>query len=310
VPAATIPAETLRLFEAAERTAIEHIRSARFQKAEMIYASQLAILRDLQGRMRKRFHKGGPLHNLGVVTLLQHRYVDGIRLVASALVEDVLSEDNFEAWRRAPAYQLLAGIMRLPPEALDRIEEEASRMRSARRIPKDPNQILERIEFDSLLPPELIGPPIREVESFLLLPPPRPAGILVFVGGSFKMVAVLRLFHRIVLDCGHVPILLDYEFPPWVDSFTACTAAMDNCDLSVFDVSIPEGQMAEIVHHYEKWKQVSQGTRNPGILLVMQELFGQKSPRIPPMIPPEYKRRCKRYRELLDAEKHLKAFLP
>lgn len=310
MPTASLPAETLRLFEAAERTAVEHIRAGRYEKAETIYASQLAILRDLQSRTRKRFHKGGPLYNLGIVMLLQRRFVDGTRSVASALVEDVLSEELVSAWRQAPAYHVLAEVMRLPSGVLNRIEEEASRLRLTRRIPKAPELFLDRIEFDSLLPPELVGPPVQQTEMLLRLPPPKPAGILVFVGGSFKMVAVLRLFQKIVLDCGHVPILLDYEFPQWVDTFTACTAAMDNCDLSVFEVSIPEGQMAEIVHHYEKWKQASRGIQNPQILLLMQELFGTKSPRVPPMIPPEYKTRCKRYRELPAAEELLKKFLP
>ncbi len=304
MPISTLDQELGQLLEAAERTAAEYLQSGRYTEAARIYSGQLAILKDLQRRMRKRLHKGGPLHNLGIALLLEGQLREGSTSVLLALVEDVLSAEVPFVWREAPAYLVLQ-MLGFSPDWLSNIENAAIRVREAGRVPKDPNTLLRGIGIEpSTLEVRVSEPPER-----LPLPQaPAKVGTWVFVGGSFKTVAILRDFRDTIRRRGHFPILLDYKVPQWLDTYDVAIAALDQCEYAVFEVTIPEGQIAEIVHHHESW--IRSGNPNPRILLLIQELFGSNIPRTPAMIPPSYKKLCKRYRALAAARRHIRAFLP
>jgi len=307
MPIPQLPGEIQGLFEAAERTAAEYLRTGRVIEAERIYANQLAILRDLQRRTRKRFHKGGPLHNRGIAFLLLGQNAEATFFILLALVEDILSGETAPSWREAPAYRVLTQVLAIPPNLLAEIESVAQREREAGRIPSDPEGILFLVGIEA--PPGFrFERRVTQLPEELLPLVPTKVDKWVFIGGSFRTIAILRYFRDVVKRRGYHPILLDIPLTPAQDAYMVSTAALDACDFAIFEVSVQEGQMIEIGHHYDRW--IRSGMSDPRILILIQEIFDAQTPGTPRMIPPHYKRRCRRYRVLATATMRIRRFLP
>lgn len=307
MPIPPLPDEILALFEAAERTAFGYLQSGRYVEATRVYSNQLEVLRDLQSRFHKRLHKGGPFYNLGVALLGLNRPAEAQYNFLQALVEDVFSADRRPDWREQLAYRILTTVSPVSPELLTGIEDTATEMKLAGPVPPEPEIILKDVGIQPSAE-EVRRVPPRALPKLPLPEMPKRVGRTVFIGGSFKTIAILRHFKAAVKRRGYVPVLMDYRPPANRDVYDMCIAALDSCDLAIFEVTVQEGQMAEIAHHYDQWRR--RGTADPRILLLLQQVFDRSSTRVPQMVPPRYKRRCKHYRVLAVATRHINHFLP
>lgn len=304
------------LFQAADRTALAYLEKERYPEVYGIYQGQLELLIYLQRTSRKRLHKGAQFHNMGLALLLQKRF-EGAHFVAMAYFEDILTYGEGRGHsEEAPAYRLLIEL-RYPTEILTEIKKRAHSALEARRLPRDPRVILEDL-FKIPEDLKLEQPNAEEfrifLTSFFPRPEPRPTDtLLVFVGGSFKTIVVLRYFRDLIdMKPGYEAVLLDVPVPQYLEPmmYTLCTGAMDDCDHAVFEVTVHEWQIAEIIHHYEKWVS---GRRNsgmtPNILLLSQQTYDFKQ-HVPLMLPPEYKPLCESYMDLGAAEAIIDRYLP
>jgi len=306
------PKELSILFEAAERTAKNYIDQRRYSDAQRIYEGQLKLLSYFQTIKRKRFHKGASLHNLGLTLLLQRDKI-GIYYIVQAFTEDALT---YTPELGNPFQGLAARLLRYlnyQEVVLRAIMERTSSVRAEGKLPYDPTEIIaDIVEFPSETRIDLAHDP--EFEESIRTFFPRitsKIGKLVFIGGSFKTIAILRyLEEHVATISGYSPVLLDKEIPQYLKILTyhLCTGAMDDCDLSIFEVTIPEGQMAEIAHHYERRLYQIGFPDPPDIILLTQETFKGRA-HIPAMIPPEYQSDLHSYRDLVKVKKIVSDFL-
>jgi hypothetical protein len=306
----------LSLFHAADRTAMAYLEKERYPEIYGIYQGQLELLFYLQRVRRLRLHKGVQFHNMGLALLLQGRS-EGAHLVAMAYFEDLLTYGEGRGDpEKAPACRLLTELQ-YSAAILAEIRRRTQSALESKKLPRDPRVILE----DLVKIPEdlkLEQPNPKEFRDFLKAffprPDPKPTDtLLVFVGGSFKTIVILRHFRDFIdKKPGYEVVLLDVPVPRYLEPmmYSLCTGAMDDCDYSVFEVTIHEWQIAEITHHYERWVNDRRHLgMKPNILLLSQQTFDFKQ-HVPLMLPPEYKPLCESYKNLAVAESIIDRYLP
>lgn len=91
----------------------------------------------------KRLHKGTPLHNWGISILLQEpsRIAEGLEKIFLAYIEDLMDFDSIQEVQSAPAYKTLFSSP-FDAEALRVAQSYVEEIKKAKRITKDPSQIL------------------------------------------------------------------------------------------------------------------------------------------------------------------------
>lgn len=118
----------------------------RFHEAENLYRDYYGLMRYYEDELPegKRFHKGTPLHNWGVSMLLQEdaaRKREGLSKIFLAYIEDLIDFDSIEQVHSAPAYRTLVTFP-FYQEALASAQSRVEELREARRIPKNPEDVL------------------------------------------------------------------------------------------------------------------------------------------------------------------------
>ena len=88
--------------------------------AEIVYSVWLKQFYDAQTASGRRFHKGGPLHQIGVIYSLRDRPDTARRFFLLAFVEDMLSDSA--RMREYPSYNVLRHVIRMPEETLKSIQ--------------------------------------------------------------------------------------------------------------------------------------------------------------------------------------------
>ncbi|MGA2309754.1 MAG: nucleotide-binding protein [Candidatus Bathyarchaeia archaeon] len=130
-----------------------------FAAAEQLFREYYETMRQYEERLPegRRFHKGTPLHNWGISILLQEdvaRIREALRKIFLAYIEDLLDFDNLQQVHSAPAYKTLK-TSPLLPETFDSAEARVEELRTAGRIPKNPEDVLTpqlRMEIQPGLP--------------------------------------------------------------------------------------------------------------------------------------------------------------
>jgi len=119
----------------------------RYAEAEGFFENQYSIVRSFESRLpdNQRFHKGGTLHNWGIVILLQkrtERLGDGFEKILLAYIEDLLDFDSIEQVQSSPAYLVLTGNQFFDRNQLDIVRQHVERRKSTGQIPKNPEDIV------------------------------------------------------------------------------------------------------------------------------------------------------------------------
>jgi hypothetical protein len=250
--------EDLRLtFSKLEAAAYIDLLLKRPRRAEKRYRGQLRILFDRQKRDRRRYHKGGPLHNLGISLLAQGRLEEGVKQILAAFIEDLISV-GLERARGAPAFKTLLEFG-IAPESLERLADPLKTLIRERGAPAQPD-VLVRTEKGEILALELkfrppAQPPLRER---LLAQLPSIRARRVFVGGSYRNVALLRHIAQIVRELGFEPIFVA-DYPEKIsdeESHEASIELLRQCRHAIFEVSFPDGHMMEIERCHDLRKRI------------------------------------------------------
>jgi tetratricopeptide (TPR) repeat protein len=70
---------------------IVYARQREFHKADEFYRHMLQLIEDAEASWNERFHRGLPLHNLGILAILNGSIETGIEYLISAYIEDFLT---------------------------------------------------------------------------------------------------------------------------------------------------------------------------------------------------------------------------
>jgi hypothetical protein len=104
-----------------------------------------------------RIHKGGILHNWGHCILQDNKQM-AYRLIALASIEDLLDYDTVDIGKNCPAFQKILNEHLIPLRGLQKIEQEVIKAIDNKKVPANPEAILQTLDIDSL---RLLGEPIK-----------------------------------------------------------------------------------------------------------------------------------------------------
>ncbi len=108
--------------------------------AELVYSSWLEVYYAIQKERKKRLHKGGPLHQLGVIHLLRDQSDTARRFFLLAFVEDMLSGPS--SMKEYPSYNVLRHVLQIPERTLTAIREDVQSRSVAEELILYPERIL------------------------------------------------------------------------------------------------------------------------------------------------------------------------
>jgi hypothetical protein len=268
--------EILRL----ENKGLDDLRKGSYGSAEEIFTLQLKVLKDAEEKEHRRYHKGAPFHNLGLSQIMQKKILKGLENLIAALTEDVNSFGT-EKYQDLPASRLLSemGITyRYQILIVKRIE--LSKITSGLSIIGVLKQEESGIKFyDAFLPLITKIPP--SLKPFEML---SPSDVIlektmknlggtkpekrVFIGGSYKNIALLRCISRIVKKCTHEPFLICDMPAKFSDSEShdGSMEILENCNIAIFEVSVSNGYLMEI----ERCYGMTERCKEMAVLLIWQ----------------------------------------
>lgn len=196
----------------------------------------------------KRYHKGTPLHNMGLARLLAGDVVDGFRYTLLAFAEDSLSAGDErlpeDEERKRPAFQNLVAMV--APQ-IDWIVQLGRHLREmgANQLWQLPDRAIDAAALAGYGVPEPVAQPERVTK--------RRVGRFgsdwhdrVFVGGPYHLIAVMNAIKGIVRQCGYDAVMAsDFDISKELNHHHALLL-LHECRLAIFEVSMEAGQLMEL----------------------------------------------------------------
>jgi len=254
-----------------------------------------------------RYHKGYPLHNIGYILLRQGKSREALHYFVLAYIEDLLSEMKGEEDKadETPAGRVLHQAYRVKNEFFRSLKDIVIHKKELGAIVKDPEQVLTEFaqqpqQTITSMAQELPPPPLEEKRLPGIFE--KPWEVRVFIGGSYKEIAIINEIRRRVTEKGYEPVVAsDFEIPEDLVHHHSLML-LHECKYAIFDLSQEAGQLMEIerVRDYDvKTLAVYQATRGePKITEMLKALLN--SMQIP----------TKRYRDFPELNQHISSFLP
>jgi len=239
--------------------AVSLIIEGNYKAAEKAFELQYQMMVFEEGKLPvgTRYHKGASLHSLGISILMQKepmRIQEGYQKILLAYIEDLLDFDNIDQVRSSLAYKELLLNPSIKKELLESIEQYVKRLKAGQQIPRNPEDILKAFEGKVLVATaqtrEITMEQVRNtMDEFL-----EKKGKIeqrVFVGGSYKNIALLRHIASIVEDFDFVaimPIELPATSDPAYEKFIhdVSIEMLQKCSYAIFEVTISNGHLMEI----------------------------------------------------------------
>ncbi len=259
-------AELLTTLGQMEKEAYSFLVAGDFSRAEQVYKRQYEILQTEEQKLppNDKFHKGGPLHNWGISLLLQNRILEGFQRITLAYIEDLLDFATVDDAINAPAFKTLRSYSLISADFLSRLKELAITRREQNVIPRNPEDVMHdyRAAGHTDLPSSFTIEKLRTapitieqlrplVEEQLKEIGPRENR--VFVGGSYKNIAVLRyIAYQIVENIDSLKAVLPIDLPklsaePYDHlAHDLSMEYMKGCSFAIFEVSVSNGHLMEI----------------------------------------------------------------
>ncbi len=224
--------------------------SQRYEEARKGFQQMYEILLQRQPA-GARYHKGYPLHQIGMTFLLEGKSPDALRYFILAHIEDLLLQKEGEEDKadRMPASKNLRGVYKVPESALRQLKEIARNKKRMGEVVQDPNVI-----FDELAR----GRPAPEVAKPAETPDVseerRKPGKFesdwkrrVFVGGSYlKHYSEINQIKKVCKELGYDPVIaFEFEMPPGKIHHHALML-LHECSKAIFEVTEHVGQLMEI----------------------------------------------------------------
>lgn len=239
--------------------AVSYVIEGNFEAAEKLFELQY---RDIIFQEEKlptglRYHKGAPLHGLGITILLRKdpsRMQEGYEKIFLAFIEDLLDFDNIGQVHNSLAYKALISNPSFKKELLDSIEKQAEIIRSSQQVPRKPEAILKSFQNEILrattqsreITLEQVRPTLGE-----FLEKKGKIEKRVFVGGSYKNIALLRHIASIIEDFDFVaimPVELPVTSDPTYEKLIhdISIEMLQRCSYAIFEVTVSNGHLMEI----------------------------------------------------------------
>jgi hypothetical protein len=199
-----------------------------------------------------RFHKGAPLHLLGIALLHVQNTSEALKNFLLAYTEDTLSkspgEEKRADWEHAG---LVLGLyFMVPPTLLEVIKKLAWDAKEAKQVIQDPTAILTKALAEMGIDEQQIDglcgaiPQIKPQRSLDKLDSPWERR--VFIGGNYNQIAILQKIKETVALAEYDPILAwDFEMPEELIHHHTLML-LHFCRLAVFDISQGNGHLMEI----------------------------------------------------------------
>lgn len=190
--------------------------------------------------------------------------LEGFQKIALAYIEDLLNFDSVESALGAPAYKTLKSYPLISFGFLERLKELAIRRRAQNRVPRDPEEIIHEYREQGYadLPSTFTARRVKETPITIEQLKPLiedqleklgPKKKRVFVGGSYKNIAVLRyITHQIVENIDDFKVVLPIDLPKLsaetYDHLTHDVSMeyLKGCSYAIFEVSVSNGHLMEI----------------------------------------------------------------
>lgn len=245
-----LPSELDRRFQGMALANESLMFSREYEKARDGFQQIYHMLCDEQP-LGSRYHKGYPLHQIGMTFVLSGNSAEALRYFILAYIEDLLSSEEGEEDRAdaAPAARNLRGVYKVDEGALSRLKTVVRDMKEARRVIRDPedvfNQLAEGHSAHEMAHPKLtpdVEEQKRRVGQFQ-----SDWGKRVFVGGSYsKHLAEINDIKVACKALGYDPVIAqDFDKPQGMEHHHALLL-LHECKKAIFEVTDNVGQLMEI----------------------------------------------------------------
>lgn len=191
-----------------------------------------------------RFHKGFPLHNMGVCKFWRGQAELSRTNFLTAFIEDVLSYPG-DDWMALPAARNLTGLFAISAPDLSQLAARIRNMNAAGADVANPVVVFAQLGLATRFPGEQtpqVAPAKKKPGRFLTDWKHR-----IFIGGSYSgQVAELNYIAAICRNAGHDPVIeFEFEVPPDLVHHHGLML-LHECRLAIFEVSTEAGQLMEL----------------------------------------------------------------
>jgi hypothetical protein len=207
----------------------------------------------------KRFHKGYPLHNMGFNLYLQGKTSEALHYFTLAYIEDLLSEDlgNEDKADNTPAGRTLIQAYSIKPNLLAKLKQVVKQNKQRDLLMKDPAEILKHLsDFEDK---ERGWIEVASISIEVPVTKKQPGKYKnvwenrVFIGGSYKEIAIMNEIKQSVARRGYEPIIASEFDIPIESTHHHSLMLLHDCKYAIFDLSQEAGQLMEIerIRDYE-----------------------------------------------------------
>jgi len=220
-----------------------------------IFEKQYILIRTSEEKLPKdyRFHKGAPLYNWGVFLLQNNEISKGLEKIILASIEDLLDYDTIPEATSAPAYTSLVINFPTSREILDSIIKKIGELLREGNVPKDPQNILDAATTPEKKKEQLddFTDKLEKAKSEInkWIDEQGPKERRVFIGGSYKNIAVLNKISDIVQQLGFIPIMACKcrELDSYGELINDTSLILiEKCSFAIFEITFSNGHLMEI----------------------------------------------------------------
>ena len=198
-----------------------------------------------------RYHKGYPLHQIGITFILSGKAQEALQYFILAYIEDLLTQEQGQEDRAddMPAGKTLRGAYKVQDTALLEFKTIVQHKKKRGQVIRDPNDVFN--ELAKGRPAPKVAEPVQTPD---VGREKRKPGKFksewakrVFVGGSYTThLAELNHIKKVMEKLGYDPVLA-FEFDtPEKEVHHHALMLLHECNKAVFEISAQAGQLMEI----------------------------------------------------------------
>jgi len=222
-----------------------------YQNALKGFRSIYKLLLDRQPQ-DSRYHKGYPLHQIGITLFLSGNQTEALKYFVLAFIEDLLSKEEGQENKadEEPAARMLRGAYGVPETSFVSFKKIVQEKKKIRQIVHDPNTVYDEVAKGkapkNVVQPEEENPSIgqesRQPGQFNSVWERR-----VFLGGNYNYhLPELKRIKTVCLDKNYDPILAMEFKTPSGKIHHHSLMLLHECSKAIFEVSEGAGQLMEI----------------------------------------------------------------
>lgn len=253
-----------------EREYYSLLQSGNPQKAFSIWSNFYTSILPAQP-LNKRFHKGGPLHNMGIAKLFTNEPGEAFRLFIFAYIEDILSETDKFGADSTPASTTLTGVFRISQTDLQIIRGKVDTI-VQRGVVSDPQAAFELYIQEPRAQTLAAQAKVLQLlirQRYSISHIPGEWDKRVFVGGDYARFSELYKIHAFVKQQQYEPIIaVEFKIPPDL-IHQHSLLLLHNCKYAIFDMATKSGQLMEAERTFDY--------RNKTLFICVDSLYSKIS---------------------------------